>query len=147
MANSAGPMTLPTPNHAPVEVENHKAHLENRRELVRSVVMAGDSALKMMLLINGGAAVAVLAFLGKVLSKAPIGLNLSVTNIKAGLVRFMLGVAFVGVGALSRFVAIYAAMSGSPRIEVACSYAALLAGMGSLSAFVLGGMWVVGAVW
>jgi len=151
LAPSPGFITSQDPVPSPaVEAERHRASLAfaggQRLELLKSAVRAGESALKTLLLMNGGAAVAVLAFLGNLLAKPSSGLNLSVPNFKAGLLRFTLGVALVGVSATLRFIAIYAAMSKS-RLELPCSWAALLAGLTSLVAFVLGGLWVVGAVW
>ncbi len=64
----------------PLVADQVKANLahrsEQRLELLRSAVKAGESGLKMLLVINGGAAVALLAFLGNVLTKdAPKGVQ------------------------------------------------------------------------
>ena len=51
-----------------VEVANYKARLQNlnesRLEMFRSVITAGQGAIRSSLLLNGGAAVALLAFMG-----------------------------------------------------------------------------------
>ncbi|MEX0802462.1 MAG: hypothetical protein WD688_03970 [Candidatus Binatia bacterium] len=64
------------PNHpanqlmSAAELERYKTELAmwltDRTELFRSVILAGQSALKSAILINGGAAVALLAFIGHV---------------------------------------------------------------------------------
>lgn len=63
------------PEPSPVEIERYKADLQNwvemnkhqheqRLEMFRSVITAGRGAIKSSFLLNGGAAVAVLAFIG-----------------------------------------------------------------------------------
>lgn len=60
---------------SPVEIERYKADLQNRieinkhnhegrLEMFRSVISSGQSAIKSSFLLNGGAAVAMLAFIG-----------------------------------------------------------------------------------
>lgn len=63
------------PEPSPVEIERYRADLQNwvetnkhqhaqRLEMFRSVITAGQGAIKSSFLLNGGAAVAVLAFIG-----------------------------------------------------------------------------------
>jgi hypothetical protein len=64
----------PEPNPSPVEIEQYKANLQNwiesnrqvhagQLEMFRSVIAAGQGAIKSSFLLNGGAAVAMLAFI------------------------------------------------------------------------------------
>lgn len=52
------------------ELEAYKAQAEVRIELFKAAITTAQTALKMTLLVNGGAALAVLAFLGNIVSKA-----------------------------------------------------------------------------
>jgi hypothetical protein len=65
----------PEPELTPLEIEKYKADLQNwievnksgqeaQLELFRSVIAAGQSAIKSSFLLNGSAAVALLAFIG-----------------------------------------------------------------------------------
>jgi hypothetical protein len=51
------------------EIENYKAQVLSDAEMFKSVIQAGQGALKASLLINGGAAVALLAFIGNIWTK------------------------------------------------------------------------------
>jgi hypothetical protein len=51
------------------EIENYKAQVLSEAEMFKSVIQAGQSALKTSFLINGGAAVALLAFIGNIWTK------------------------------------------------------------------------------
>jgi hypothetical protein len=51
------------------EIENYKAQVLSDAEMFKSVIQAGQGALKASLLINGGAAVALLAFIGNIWAK------------------------------------------------------------------------------
>lgn len=138
-------------NDDPVEVEKTKANLAHlsgtRLELLRSAVKAGESGLKTLLIINGGAAVALLAFLGNVLTKEPPrGVQFSVPAFQHAMQAFVAGVALVGTGAVLRYLALLGATSQREKVDIYCSRAAILSGVASLVAFVLGGFWVVGAL-
>lgn len=65
----------PEPEPTPLDIERYKADLQNwieankyqhegYLELFRSVIISGQSAIKSSFLLNGGAAVALLAFIG-----------------------------------------------------------------------------------
>lgn len=73
-------------------IETAKAANESNLEMLRATLMTGQTALKSAMLINGGAAVAVLAFLGnawakdvprQVLTEASYGLSLFVWGVLA----------------------------------------------------------------
>jgi hypothetical protein len=73
-------------------IEHYRSVNEFNLELLRSTIATGQSALKSAMLINGGAAVAVLAFLGNawsksipkyVLAEAAYGLSLFVWGVLA----------------------------------------------------------------
>ena len=53
-------------------LQSEKMEAENNLEQFRTVVANGRNALKFGVLVNGGAAVALLAFLGNLVSKSPV---------------------------------------------------------------------------
>lgn len=75
---------------------NNQRDHEFRIEMLRATIGTSHLAIKSALLINGGAAVAFLAFLGTAWSRFPSG---AVKSLLAGsLGHFVLGVLFTGVG-------------------------------------------------
>lgn len=130
-------------NMEPFITAKTKAHADHNLELLKSVVTAGEAVLKTLLLINGGAAVAVLAFLGNVLSKDPAtGVALSVPKVATGLLRFGAAVGIIGVGALFRFLSIWFSRTKHTAAELAFAGLAVLAGFASMWLFVCGCLWV-----
>jgi hypothetical protein len=71
-------------------VEEHKHFHSQRIELFKSVIQAGQSALKTAFLMNGGASLALLTFIGH-LSKSPITQG-KVPALAESLSTFVLGV-------------------------------------------------------
>jgi hypothetical protein len=72
----------PTPDLSQVEIEKFKSDLQQRveakkqdhesnLEMFRTVISSGQNAIRSSFLLNGGAAVALLAFLGHLASDAP----------------------------------------------------------------------------
>jgi len=70
---------------------------EHNLEMLRSVITVGQSALKSALLINGGAAVAVLAFLGRLFTGESA--SLSIGCLSLALLLFVWGVLAAAVAA------------------------------------------------
>ena len=72
--------------------------------MFNSVIEAGLSALKSATLINGGAAVALLAFLGNLLTKdAPYGTTYPIHELSQAMLIFFFGVGFSGVATAARY--------------------------------------------
>lgn len=86
----------------PEELEEYKARLQDwqleKAELFKSVILTGQNALKSAVLINGGAAVALLAFIGHVW-KAADGDSALLKLLAAPLVSFVAGVLLAAVAA------------------------------------------------
>ncbi len=89
----------PEPTTTPEGLEEYKAHLQNwvesnrhqhesNMEMFRSVISSGQNALKSAFLLNGGAAVALLAFVGHLAEFKPA----LVSKFASGLLPFVLGV-------------------------------------------------------
>ncbi len=84
----------------------HRAHDQNSQftdKLNEATVKSGDAALRAALLINGGAAVSVLAFIGGMVSQNRIRVS-QLADVAGSLMLFAYGVAFAVAGlALSYF--------------------------------------------
>ena len=94
----------PEPEPTAIEIERYKADLQNwveankhshegRLELFRSVITAGQSAIKSSLLLNGGASVALLAFIASLAQFKPS----KVSEFGACLLPFAFGVLTIAV--------------------------------------------------
>ena len=59
-------------------------------ELFKAVILSGQAALKSAILINGGAAVALLAFIGSVFKSSPN--SVVITKLSCAMVYFVIGV-------------------------------------------------------
>ena len=72
--------------------------------MFNSVIEAGLSALKSATLINGGAAVSLLAFLGNLLTKdPPYGTTYPIHALSQAMLVFFLGVGFSGTATAARY--------------------------------------------
>ena len=119
-----------------VLLAQYDARIQTGLELFRATIDAGREALKAALLINGGAAVALLGFLGAAISQHfPTQLGLAVT---APLGLFGVGVFCAAFGFGARYAS--QAFYGHERVSsgVAFHVLAILAGLSSYSAFLLG---------
>ncbi|KZY32670.1 hypothetical protein A3754_07865 [Alcanivorax sp. HI0083] len=74
-------------------VEDRKAQQSSALEMFRSVITAGQNAIKTSLLMNGGATIALLAFLGKLTTENPGKLSV----FSGSLMIFTFGVFVIGL--------------------------------------------------
>ncbi|MGA3164120.1 MAG: hypothetical protein ABSD77_08020 [Verrucomicrobiota bacterium] len=72
----------------------HRSQHEASLEMFRSVIDAGRTALKTCILINGGAAIALLAFIGNLYSKGNVSIAPGLTS---ALIHFSIGVFLAGL--------------------------------------------------
>lgn len=111
---------------SPVELEKYKADLQNwvelgkqqheaRMELFRSVITAGQSAIKSSFLLNGGGAVAMLAFVGHL---AELDSN-KVPLFASSLLPFAIGVLLVTVTSGMTYLSQWLYASNVPAITKA----------------------------
>lgn len=116
------PGTEPTP----IEMERFKADLqgwiesqkfqnESNLEMFRTVIASGQSAIKSSFLLNGGAAVALLAFIGHLAQFKP----LAVPTFGACMLPFTLGV--LAIAMTSGFTYLSQWLYASPRVSVRTS--------------------------
>ena len=111
-------------------------------ELFRAVIEAGQTAIKSAMLMNGGAAVALLAFLGNLLTRSPnFGNAVLIARINTAMLIFLTGVGLAGLTSGFRYVsqALYADRTRPKRGDWARNLAVLLA-FSSLVAFLVGGL-------
>lgn len=128
-----------------LEVERYKAELQNwveanrrnhegQMEMFRSVITAGQSAIKSSFLLNGGAAIALLAFIGNLTQHRPD----KVAAFASCLVPFALGVLAIavtsGVTYLSQWL--YHRSSPMPRkVGLGLNILAMVLGFASYGLF------------
>ena len=78
-----------------LHIEQYRADNDENLEMSKATINAGQNAIKSMVVINGGAAVAMLAFIGNIWST---GKNLQgVKGLSWGLLFFVLGVLLSGI--------------------------------------------------
>lgn len=78
-------------------IAQYNAEASSNLEMFRSVITAGQSALKSALIINGGAAVAMLAFIGNLATKGT-EFKSTITVFSSPLLYFTLGVLCASIG-------------------------------------------------
>lgn len=125
-------------NHSAWIAARQREH-EHNLEMLRSVITVGQSALRSALLINGGAAVALLAFVGKLWSSGAVDPALG--GISAGLIQYVWGVlsAAVAAGATYFSQAGYAGEFGRASRKVGMG-GHLIAVAGVILAYILFGV-------
>ncbi len=126
-----------------LEVWKVRAPLEHagRMEMFRSALEAGQTALQSLILINGGAAVALLAFLGNILTKdGPRSFKLSVSTLNVAMLTFVIGVGLAGAAGAFRYLTQFAGASGWIKTGRTLNWLAIASGIASLVAFFVGGL-------
>lgn len=126
------------------EVFKVQAPLEHASalEVWRSVITAGGEALRTLVLINGGAAVALLAFLGNVVTKDLSNhMKYSTSNMKTALVTFVFGVGFAGIASAGRYLTQFATVVKQHTAAGWFTAVSIVFGLLSLAAFFRGGLW------
>lgn len=133
---------------SPVEIERFRAHLQNwvetnkrqheqQLEMFRSVITSGQGAIKSSFLLNGGAAVALLAFIGHLAQ-----FNITKVVIFApSLLPFSLGVLAIAITSGFTYLSQWLYASPHPRARKAgfiCNILCILLGLGSYGLFTWG---------
>ena len=127
------------------QAEMAKAHFEAQNaanlEMFKSVIEAGRTALNALILMNGGAAVALLAFMGNALAKEPPGgFKFGVQAINKAMLLFVLGVGFAGVALALRYLSQFVGHGRSAKVGMGMTYLAIVVGLASLALFFAGGV-------
>ncbi len=97
-----------------LELERYKIEGQQSVEMFRSIIAYAATALKSAIFINGGAAVALLAFIGKIWDKNGIP-QTAVESIVESLTSFSFGVFFAAVGMVFAYFAQYHYGKGSGK--------------------------------
>lgn len=85
------------------QVEHYRAEMDTRLEMFKSVIEAGQSALRSLSLLNGAAAIALLAFLGNVLSHPTIMGIATIPGMSRSMACFAIGVGLAACGFVARY--------------------------------------------
>lgn len=131
-----------------IELEHYKAQLaawiERQKEAAsmsvegfKSVILAGQSSLRSAMLINGGAAVAVLAYIGKLTGDA----SGNIVQFALPLLLFVLGALVVAVGAGVTYLSQWFYFGGGgwkSKVGFGLNILAILLGVGSWALFAAG---------
>lgn len=120
-------------------VEEHKNIQAQGVEMFRSVIQAGQNALRTAFLMNGGASVALLAFVGHLSSVAPEKVPALAPSLAVFVGGVLVAALASGVTYLSQWF--YAGEpSSQKKIGFALNIAAILLGLGAYGVFGFG-MW------
>lgn len=122
------------------ENDRHIAAVNNANthslEMFRSVITTGQSALKSSMIINGGAAVALLAFSGKIWQTETS--QVVANSLTASIIYFCLGVLLVTSAAGTTYLAQYAYSSNWYKAGHTANIYGIFAVVGSYALFALG---------
>ena len=109
--------------------------------MFNSVIEAGLSAIKSATLINGGAAVSLLAFLGNLLTKdPPYGTTYPIHALSQAMLIFFLGVGFSGVATAARYFSQATYSSKNECLGDFFRWMAIVLALFSFGAFFYGGV-------
>ena len=131
------------------EVWKVQASLQNTSnlEMFKSVTEAGQAALKSAIIINGGAALALLAFVGNLMAlqteDAP---TFELTGIGSALLVFLLGVGAAGLSSGISYLVQASYASGWRQLGKAMNWITIGLGFASFLAFFVGSIWTYLAV-
>ncbi|MEX3896374.1 hypothetical protein [Paraburkholderia sp. BR10954] len=124
------------------------ANTNHQVEMFKSVIEAGQTALRSAIVINGGAAAALLAFAGNAITK---GQSLAgdplLSRIGMGLMWFVAGIGCAGVATGARYLAqwAYSACQGNPQRRYmkatanTFQWASIILAVASFATFFIGG--------
>lgn len=141
----------PDPNPSAADLEHYKAQLQQHTEamkqahtaqleMFKSIIAAGQNAIRSMITINGGASIAMLAFIGHL---ARIG-STAIPTYAGCLAPFVIGTLLAGTVSGGTYLSQWLYGGESPASVRAGFYINLVVialGIGSFTAFGLGGWW------
>jgi hypothetical protein len=118
-------------------LETNKQRHEWQLEAFRSVIQSGQSALKSCVLINGGAAVALLAFVGHLVEQAKPAIP--VRSLAYAMTVFVGGVFAGGLASGITYLSQWFFADDWDKTGLALNIAAIVVGLASLACFCWGG--------
>jgi hypothetical protein len=125
-----------------------KAPIQNAQELemFKAVLETGLSALKSATLINGAAAIALLAFLGNVLSKSGAKIDaVQINSFSSALEIFVFGVFFAGVATGMRYLSQDCYAEAHFKMGTVFKFLAIILALASYVSFLIGSVVSVNA--
>lgn len=117
-------------------IEDHKRHHEWNVEMFRSVIQSGLGALRTCLLINGGAAVALLAFAGHIAGSEVAGVPMAAVAKAMG--GYVAGVVAGGLASGVTYLAQWFFADDWEKTGFALNITAIVLGLGSIALFGFG---------
>lgn len=110
-------------------------------ENFKSVIEAGASALRAGMVINGGGAIALLTFLGNVMSRADNANAWAVSGMSTAMLAFFVGTAAACLGYMMRYLSQYGYAEDIKCLAITTHILAVIGGLASMFSFFLGG-WI-----
>lgn len=115
------------------KIEEYKADQLHDTEMFRSVINFAGSALKSAMLINGGAAVALMAFIGNIWTK--VTAVAAVTSLTNSVFYFAFGVLAAALATMMSYFTQYFYHHGPEKLGVAFHVVSTITGIGSFVLF------------
>lgn len=116
-------------------LEDRKREHESSLELFRSTIQAALNALRTCLLINGGAAVALLAFVGHVATNDVAFANVPIASVARAMGAYVVGVLAGGFAAGFTYLAQWCFVQDWDKSGTGFNITAILFGLASLALF------------
>ena len=118
-------------------VEEHKSSHAHSVEMFRSVIAAGQNALRTSFLMNGGSSVAMLAFIGHLATNAPSKVQLFASSLTIFVVGVLIAAVASGITYLSQWF--YAGnKTWKEKTGFVLNIVAIILGVGSYVVFAYG---------
>lgn len=118
-------------------VEKHKVSHASSIEMFKSVITSGQNALRTAFLMNGGATISMLAFLGKLTDQHPDKLRI----FSCAMIPFVIGVLAITMASGFTYLSqwFYAGQTNWKRITgLTCNILAIIMGLASYGLFIWG---------
>ena len=117
-----------------LHVARYQAQIDSDLEMFRSVITAGQSAMRASFLLNGGAAVALLAFIGKLTDTQ----HDKIAPFAESLMPFVVGVLAITVTSGATYLGQYCWSDGHNKSGHILNFLAIILGLSSYGFFVWG---------
>lgn len=121
-------------------LEQSRIQSSSELEMFKATIEAGGSALKAAMLLNGGAAIALLTFLGNAWAKFPDSQRGDLFDMNRAMLWFFVGTATAGAAYLARYITQFWYQLEWHKAAYAAHGISLTTGALSLVAFVVGGI-------
>lgn len=120
-----------------LSLEEHKYNLSANLEMFKSIIQSGQNAIKTMLLLNGGAAIALLAFIGKLSDNN----SSAIPDFAYSITAFVIGALAIGITSCLTYlsqIAFDSDVKWHNKIGTTLQATCVALGLTSISAFAFG---------